>query len=44
MEKDNFIELLRRDSPNEILEFIKRKGKKKKSINPLKFYDDKCSK
>lgn len=41
MEKDNFIELLKRNSPNEILDFIKRKGKKKKSINPLIFKDNK---
>lgn len=41
MEKDNFIELLKRNSANEILDYIKRKGKKKKSINPLKFIDNK---
>ena len=41
MEKDNFIELLKRNSPNEILDFIKRKGKKKKSIDPLIFKNNK---
>ena len=41
MKKENFIELLKRDSPNEILEFIKSKGKRKKSIEPL-IFEDKC--
>ena len=41
MKKEDFIELLKRDSANEILEFIKRKGKRKKSIEPL-IFEDKC--
>ena len=41
MKKEDFIELLKRDSATEILEYIKRKGNKKKSINPLIFYDNK---
>ena len=40
MKKEDFINLLKRDSPNEILDFIKRKGKKRKKINPLIFFND----
>ena len=40
MKKENFIELLKIDSPNEILDFIKRKGKKKKSVNPIVFKNE----
>lgn len=40
MKKDNFIKLLERNSPKEILEFVKRYGKKPKSINPIYFFDD----
>lgn len=40
MEKDNFIKLLERDSPEEILDYIKRHGKKSKSVAALIFYDD----
>lgn len=39
MEKSNFIELLQRNSPKEILDFIKNKGKEPKSIDPLIFYE-----
>ena len=41
MKKEDFIELLKRDTPNAILEFIKSKGKKRKSIDPL-IFEDKC--
>ena len=44
MKKEDFLELLKRDSPNEILEFIKRKGKKRKYIEPLIFLDNKPNK
>lgn len=43
MKKEDFIELLKRDSANEILEFIKRKGKRKKSIEPL-IFENECNK
>ena len=40
MKKEDFLELLKRDSPEEILEFIKRKGKKKKAVNPIVFKNE----
>ena len=40
MKKEDFIDLLKRDSPNEILEFIKKKGKKKKIIDALIFFNE----
>ncbi len=43
MQKSSFIELLQRNSPEEILEFLKNKGKKRKCIDPLVFYTDKPS-
>ena len=41
MQNEDFIALLHRATPNEILEFIKSKGKKRKSIDPL-IFEDKC--
>lgn len=40
MTNETFIELLKRNDPTEILEFIKRNGKKPKSVNPLIFEDE----
>ena len=40
MNKEDFINLLKRNSPNEILEFIKKKGKKK-ILDVFIFFDDK---
>ena len=40
MEKDNFIKLLERDSPEEILDYVKKHGKKPKSVSALIFYED----
>ena len=40
MKKENFLELLKRNSPKEILDFISRKGKTKKSVNALVFFDN----
>ena len=39
MEKENFIALLQRSTPNEIREFLMRKGKRK-LISPFIFEDD----
>lgn len=39
MEKENFISLLQRSSPNEVREFIERKGKLHK-ICPIVFVEE----
>lgn len=39
MEKENFIALLQRSSPNEIREFLMKKGKRK-LITPFIYEDD----
>ena len=40
MEKENFINLLNRKSPKEIMDFLKAKGKGPKSVCPITFYDE----
>lgn len=42
MKKDNFISLLQRNSPKEIVEFVKSKGKKGKPVNPIYFFGNTC--
>lgn len=39
MKKENFLDLLKRNSPAEILDFISKKGKKKKNVNAITFFD-----
>ena len=40
LKRENFTRLLHRNNPDEILEYIKRHGKKPKSVCPLIFYDE----
>jgi hypothetical protein len=40
MNKDSFLELLQRNSPREILEFIDKNSKPPKPVNAIYFFDD----
>ena len=39
MKKDDFISILKRNSPKEINEYIENKGKKRKSVLPYDIVD-----
>lgn len=40
LRKENFTKILHRNSPEEILEYVKRHGKKPKSVCPIVFYPE----
>lgn len=40
MDKEQFIQLLQRNDPQEILDHIKKNGKKPKGVSPFTLLDD----